>query len=282
MTPPDRPSLLMFWDYDTQWGADRSRSGGGPGNWGALEFDNTEQLLGIHDAFDVRACFAVVGAAALAGPRPYHDPDQIRRIAAAGHELASHSFRHDWIPGLCPEELRTTLRASREAIEACAQVSVTSFVPPYNQPFDYPAGGAISISERLTARRCRTDLSGLCRALRETGYRFCRVAYLPVLARLKQRLTGAPRRPVRPERIEGISCLRLSVCGFDRRAMDAIEQARPGDHVVVYGHPHSLHSGNSQDLAFLTPFLKKVNAMRSAGRLRILCPRDLAQQAAAA
>ena len=37
--------LLLFWDYDTQWGADRSRSGNGPKAWGEDEFVNTERLL---------------------------------------------------------------------------------------------------------------------------------------------------------------------------------------------------------------------------------------------
>src|SRR5215470_10951843 len=88
MTPPG--GFMIFWDYDTQWGADRSRSGGGPKSWGALDFENTERLLQLHEQFDIPACFAVVGAAALPGSRPYHDPEQIRRIHQAGHEVASH------------------------------------------------------------------------------------------------------------------------------------------------------------------------------------------------
>src|ERR1035437_987735 len=91
-------AFVIFWDYDTQWGGDRSRSPGGPKNWGRLDFENTERLLELHAQFNIPACFAVVGAAALPGLRPYHDPDQIRRIHAAGHEIASHSFQHDWLP----------------------------------------------------------------------------------------------------------------------------------------------------------------------------------------
>src|SRR5262249_26670813 len=93
-----RASLVVFWDYDTAWGADRSREPGGPKSWGPLEFEHTERLLELHAEHGVPACFAVVGAAALPGERPYHDPGQIRRIAAAGHEIGSHSFRHEWLP----------------------------------------------------------------------------------------------------------------------------------------------------------------------------------------
>ena len=56
--------LIIFWDYDTQWGADRSRSPGGAKTWGNLEFENTERLLELHAQYGVPACFAVVGAAA--------------------------------------------------------------------------------------------------------------------------------------------------------------------------------------------------------------------------
>src|SRR5438309_3867691 len=93
------PTLVFFWDYDTQWGGDRSRSPGGRKAWGAAEFENTELLLELHAAHDLPACFAVVGAAALPGERPYHDQAQIRRIACAGHEIASHGFEHEWLPG---------------------------------------------------------------------------------------------------------------------------------------------------------------------------------------
>src|SRR5262245_40676508 len=101
-------SVFFFWDYDTQWGADRSRGNGGPKSWGALEFENTDRILELHADFGVKACFAVVGAAALPGERPYHDPNQIRQIHAAGHEVGSHAFRHEWLPGLSSQQLIET------------------------------------------------------------------------------------------------------------------------------------------------------------------------------
>ena len=153
-----RGEVVCFYDYDTQWGDRRSRSFGGPKSWGHRDFENTEQLLALHARYEVPACFAVVGAAALPGTRPYHDPQQIRRIHAAGHEIASHSFRHEWLPGLDRDALRETLRRSKDALEQCIGAPVTSFVPPFNQPFDYPAALAWSLSERREAGRSRTNL----------------------------------------------------------------------------------------------------------------------------
>ena len=124
--------LLFFWDYDTQWGADRSRLPGGPKSWGALEFPNTERLLELHAEHGVPACFAVVGSAALSGERPYHDPAQVRRIHAAGHEIGSHSHRHEWLPGLDGAALRETLAASRDANETTQERRSANPIRPFS------------------------------------------------------------------------------------------------------------------------------------------------------
>ena len=275
-----RPAeLLFFWDYDTQWGGDRSRLPGGPKTWGALEFANTERLLDLHGEHGVPACFAVVGSAALPGDRPYHDPAQIRRIHAAGHEIGSHSHRHEWLPGLDLPALRETLAASRDALEQCIGAPVTTFVPPWNQPFDYPRGFSFSLSERREGGADRTGLGRLCDVLFETGYRFCRVAYRPLPQRLAERIAGRRiDRVGRIEKIRGIACARLNTPGgFARHTVDVLRRSiRRGGLTVVYGHPHSLTLGNSQDERHLAPFLQLVSAMCRSGELKVALPRDWA------
>lgn len=267
--------LLFFWDYDTQWGADRSRSAARPMNWGNLEFTNTEHLLDLHARYQIPACFAVVGAAALPGARPYHDPAQIRSIYEAGHEVGSHSFHHDWLPGLGRQALMQSLRWSKDAIEQCISAPVTTFVPPYNQPFDYARRWSVSWSERRAASRDRTDLLSLCEALGEAGYHFCRVAYKPLYERMVERLLG--RQLVRPghlEAIASITCVRLNTPGgFNEEAIRVLKHcARTGGLVVVYGHPHSLHSGNSQDESRLIPFFEEARLLHNQGMLHFYLP----------
>jgi peptidoglycan/xylan/chitin deacetylase (PgdA/CDA1 family) len=271
------PTLIIFWDYDTQWGGDRSRAPGGPKDWGAAEFINTDRLLELHAQYDIPACFAVVGAAALSGDPPYHNPSQIRRIHAAAHEIASHSLYHEWLPGLNSKALTVTIGRSKDALQQCIGEEVVSFVPPFNQPFDYPQGWSFSLSERREAGRERTDLYRLCDALRETGYRFCRTGYMPMHLRLVDRLfTPSGGRSNRIETIAGILCLKVSACGFAGEAIAAVEQCvAMGRIACVYGHPHSLHSGNSQDETWLVPFLQKVRALRDRGLVEVRLPRDL-------
>lgn len=278
------PNVIIFWDYDTQWGNDRSRNPAGKGDWGALEFPNTEALLELHARYDIPACFAVVGAAALPGTRPYHDPDQIRRIHAAGHEIASHSFHHDWLPALDPAALDATLRRSKDALEQCIGAEVVSFVPPYNQPFDYLPKLSVSLSERWAVRGARTDVGRLCSTLGEVGYRFCRLAYRSLYERVAEVARGdLPRKPGVIEDIRGVACLRLNLpVGFTPNVQGILERNLDrGGLWTVHGHPHSVSDPrNPQSIQLFEPMLARLNEWRTQGLVRTVLPRDLIGAAA--
>ncbi len=283
MTPP--PGVLIFWDYDTQWGADRSRNPHRVPDWGALEFPNTELVLEAHARYEAPACFAVVGAAALPGERPYHDPAQIRRIHEAGHEIASHSLRHEWLPGVGSDGLRETLGRSKDALEQCIGSEVTTFVPPYNQPFDHARGWSFSISERRAVRRDRIDVGRLCAALGEAGYQFSRLSYRDLATRAIERLQQRERyRPERVTTIAGVASLRINTpYGFAKEGLRAIEgQLDQGGYWVLYGHPHSVtDESNPQSLRNLVATLEVLDRWRREGRIRFVQPRELVAGVAA-
>lgn len=276
LSAANSPRLLLFWDYDTQWGADRSRGPGGPKDWGRLEFENTERLLELHSKYSIKACFAVVGAAALPGEHPYHNPEQIRRIHEAGHEIASHSFRHEWLPGLAQSELLDTLRQSKDALEQCIGAPVVTFVPPYNQPFRYPEKLAPAFSERRIGGKGAVTIPTLCGALRETGYRFARISYFPWPEYVMMRLfRWRSQRASHMESIAGITCVRLnSPCGFAEPTRKMLERhvASGTGIMVVYAHPHSLHSGGSQDERHLIPFFERVSELCAQSKLQVALP----------
>lgn len=280
----DGPNVTIFWDYDTQWGADRSRNPNGTPNWGAREFPNTDALLELHARYDVPACFAVVGAAALPGTRPYHDPEQIRRIHEAGHEVASHSFRHEWLPGLDSAALDETVRHSKDALEQCIGAEVVSFVPPFNQPFDFPQRLSVSLSERRTVRHERTDVGRLCASLTNAGYKFCRLAYRPLSERVVEVVRGRlPRRPGVLEDIGGVACLRLNMpVGFTAEVRGILERHLDrGGLWTLHGHPHSVSDDNNpQSLRLLEQMLSLIQQWREHGRIRTVLPRDLVGQEA--
>jgi hypothetical protein len=271
--------LMFFWDYDTQWGADRSRLPGGAKTWGPLEFSCTDEVLRYHEESAIPACFAVVGAAARPGRRPYHDPAQIRHIHRAGHEVASHSMRHEWLPGMDHRQLRQTLAESKDALEQCIGHPVEAFVPPFNQPFDHAPGWSFSLSERRQAGPHRITLQILCETLAEAGYRFCRVAHAPLTERIGEWLGVGGFRPSRPLEIAGITCVRVGPCGFGTDLLtDLVSRAVARAPVAVYAHPHSLHRAGSQSVDRLRPTLALAADWVARGQARCLRPGDLVRR----
>jgi polysaccharide deacetylase family protein (PEP-CTERM system associated) len=71
------------------------------------------------------------------------EPEIVRSIAAAGHEIASHGYSHRRVWTMTPGEFRDDLRASRHAIECASGTTVVgyrapsfSFVPGCEWAFD--------------------------------------------------------------------------------------------------------------------------------------------------
>lgn len=85
---------------------------------------NTDRLLRMFADHRVRATFFVLGWVAE------RFPALIRRIAAAGHELASHGYSHRLIYAMTPEEFRADVRRSRYAIESAASMPVLGYRAP--------------------------------------------------------------------------------------------------------------------------------------------------------
>lgn len=99
----------------------------GIGRWPRMESRlaaATDRLLALFDEHHTRATFFVLGWNA------HTMPGLIRRIAAAGHEIASHSFEHRLVYSLSREQFRDDLRRARLAIEHAAGVPVVGFRAP--------------------------------------------------------------------------------------------------------------------------------------------------------
>jgi polysaccharide deacetylase family protein (PEP-CTERM system associated) len=85
---------------------------------------NTERLLEIFAAFDVRATFFVLGCVAE------RYPDLVRRIAVRGHEVASHGYAHRLIYDQTPVEFREDVRRAKRLLEDAAGMAVGGFRAP--------------------------------------------------------------------------------------------------------------------------------------------------------
>lgn len=86
--------------------------------------DNTERILDLLAEHEVKGTFFVLGWVAD------HYPQLVRRIADAGHELASHSYWHRLVYEITPEQFREDLRNSKRAIEDASGVAVDCYRAP--------------------------------------------------------------------------------------------------------------------------------------------------------
>jgi len=95
--------------------------------WGSYESRvcrNTERLLQCFEDAGVRGTFFVLGWVAE------RFPQLVRQIAAAGHEIGSHSFSHRLVYDLTPQAFREDVRRASAAISAAAGVQVLGYRAP--------------------------------------------------------------------------------------------------------------------------------------------------------
>lgn len=97
------------------------------GDWDGLTHRverNTDAVLALFDDAGVKATFFTLGWVAE------RYPALMRRIVAAGHELASHGYDHARVFTFTPEEFRADLRRSRGLLEDAGGVAVTGYRAP--------------------------------------------------------------------------------------------------------------------------------------------------------
>ena len=82
---------------------------------------NTDRILEMFAAADIRATFFTLGWVA----KRY--PDLVRRIVAAGHELASHGMNHVRATQQSPDEFRDDVRATKQLLEDVGGCAVNGY-----------------------------------------------------------------------------------------------------------------------------------------------------------
>jgi len=96
-------------------------------DWDGLERRveaNTDAVLALFAEAGVRATFFTLGWVAVRHPR------LIRRIADAGHEVASHGWDHRRVFTMAVAEFRADLARARGALEEAGGVAVTGYRAP--------------------------------------------------------------------------------------------------------------------------------------------------------
>ena len=131
-----------------------------------------DKILSLLDQNATRATFFVLGWIAK------HSPEIVRRIRAAGHEIASHGYWHQPITGQTRREFREDARASKQVLEDLIGRPIIGYRAP-----------SYSISR---------DTTWALEVLEELGFAYDSSIYP---ARAPHGRYGAAGTPVRPYRI---------------------------------------------------------------------------------
>jgi polysaccharide deacetylase family protein (PEP-CTERM system associated) len=118
--PFDRgiPNALTV-EVEERWHAAPSRREEAP-----RAADAVERLLGVLSATGARATFFILGAAAE------RQPEVVRMVRDAGHELGCHGQEHRPVGSRTPGEFRADLRQGREALRDLSGSAVDAYRAP--------------------------------------------------------------------------------------------------------------------------------------------------------
>ncbi len=92
--------------------------------WRSRVETNVEHVLALLRQAGVRATFFTLGEVAE------EHPTLVRRVAAEGHEVACHGYRHERVDGMTPEEFRADVRRARAVLEDQAGQPVWGYRAP--------------------------------------------------------------------------------------------------------------------------------------------------------
>ncbi|MCI2057943.1 MAG: polysaccharide deacetylase family protein [Oscillibacter sp.] len=106
----DRQQKICSVSFDAAWGN-----------------EDTQSLIDTLGKYHVKATFFVVGDWA----EKY--PDSVKALAAAGHEVMSHSAHHDHYNALSAQQITADLRAGCESVKAVTGKSPTLIRCPYGE-----------------------------------------------------------------------------------------------------------------------------------------------------
>jgi len=96
----------------------------------ALTFDDgpgehTDELLDMLAEYDARATFYVLGSLVNESPEP------VARMAAEGHELGNHTWKHDDLAGLSAEAVKSDIERTNKAVHDVIGSNPPTIRPPY-------------------------------------------------------------------------------------------------------------------------------------------------------
>lgn len=76
-------------------------------------------------------------------------PEDVRKIAEAGHDIGNHSQNHKNMSELNAEECRREVMEVHQKVKALTEVEMKLFRPPYGAPCLRKEGKGLELRERV-------------------------------------------------------------------------------------------------------------------------------------
>jgi polysaccharide deacetylase family protein (PEP-CTERM system associated) len=124
---PQTVAHMLTFDVEEYFHVEAAAAGVAPEQWESLPRRLPPvvfRLLDLLAAHRTLVTFFVLGWVAR------RDPNLVRRMAAAGHEIASHGMGHRMVTRLTPDEFRRDIRESRRLLEDLAGRPVVGYRAP--------------------------------------------------------------------------------------------------------------------------------------------------------
>lgn len=266
--------VLLIWDLDGPIGQINSSY---PYNYEfdsiKMELANVKTILAILNKYRVKSCFAITGFSAETGVYPFNFPELINEIALAGHEIASHSWKHERLPAFSSKQILKSLIRSKQILETITGKSkkVLGFVPPHNRPMSWLRRGAISLGDGGVFPFYRTsDMHSIIKLLKEANYLWVRVSYQNLLQKI-----GLQKRPIagKVHYKNGMLILENHYNGFDEKIIKHILGSNE-KFFIVSAHPLMFSfKDKGENEANLINFLEKLTSSNQA--IKFIFPADL-------
>jgi peptidoglycan/xylan/chitin deacetylase (PgdA/CDA1 family) len=266
--------IIFIWDYDSALGQINSTM---PYNFNFRpiyeEIENAEYILASAKKINIKMTFAIIGFAAEESIYPFGNSDQIRKIFSEGHEIASHSWKHEWFPYLTEKQIFKSLERSKSALEKCLERehSIIGFVPPHSRPMSWFKKYSFSLGDRaLYPFHKGGDMGYILKQLSLLNYKWCRVlnAYKPVWEKIISS-SNEEQTFSKWEIHHDIVCVPQHYTGFDDYAQSYLEKAvGKKEALVIVGHPAALSREKSESKKHFDVFMNKVSGFIKEGKLQ--------------
>jgi len=273
--------LMIIWDYDSAIGQINSSF---PYNFKYdpiyQEIENVEFILRKADELGIKMTFACLGFAAEKGLLPFNNPEQIKRIFDSGHEIASHSWKHEWFPYLTDKQIFRSLERSKYALEECIGKKdvVTGFVHPHSRPMSWYRKFSVSLGDRgFYPFHKGSDIGYVLKQLSLLKYNWCRVLknYDPVWNKIFRKKNVDEIFFSKWEIHNGIVCVPQHYTGFDDYAEKYLNRAiELNETLVIVGHPAALSRDKSESVTHFNRFMEKIENEISKGQIEVFTVTD--------